>query len=192
MTRGDLVEEKEMINQCIKGKMSAYAGLISNYEVPLYRYCYHLMNNEADAQDLFQDCWVKVMEKIHQYKFEFSFKNWLFAIASNTFKDYYRKRQRLYEKQESFYDNEHMIKRLEGIESGHNIEQTYLEGESHVELQRALMKLKWHYRIVLILFYFQEASIKDIGKILSLPEGTVKSRLSQGKKLLKKLMEVGE
>lgn len=185
------MDEKHIIRLCQNGNKEYYDMLIRKYETPLYRYCYYLAGAPQEASDLFQETWLKVIDRIEGYKMEYPFKTWLLSIASNTYKDHYRKIMRWSKKVGSFFTNEPMALEFEmAVSEDSLIEDGFINREIINALRVAVNQLKWHYRAVIILYYFEEQSIRDIGKILDIPEGTVKSRLNQGKKLLRNLMEV--
>ena len=69
-------------------------------------------------------------------------------------------------------------------------EEEFLFKDISKELKKSVLELKPHYKVVILLFYFEEKTIKEISYILSVPEGTVKSRLNQAKKILKEKLEV--
>ena len=185
------VDEKQIILLCQNGNKEYYDILIRKYEKPLYKYCYYLAGNPQEANDLFQETWLKVIDRIESYNMEYTFKTWLLSIASNAYKDHYRKKMQWSKKIRSFFTNESMTLEFEKIVSEDPlIEDNLINQESLHALRVAVHRLKWHYRAVIILYYFEEQSIQDIGNILNIPNGTVKSRLNQGKKLLRNLVEV--
>ena len=185
------MDEKKIIHLCQNGNKEYYDILIRKYKTPLYKYCYYLAGGTQEASDLFQETWLKVIDRIDGYNMEYAFKSWLLSIASNTYKDHYRKKMRWSKKIRSFFTNESMALEFDtAISEDTLIEDGFINRETINALTAAVRQLKWHYRTVIILYYFEEQSIRDIGRILDIPDGTVKSRLNQGKKLLRNLMEV--
>lgn len=185
------MDEAQAIEGCKNGIMEYYTYLIKEYEQSLYKYCYYLTGNGEEAKDLYQNTWVKAMTNINKYSDSYNFKNWLLSIATNTYKDYYRRRKRWSLKMKTYSDGQYMEEEFKQIvDTGPLPEQSYELEESKKQLNKAILGLKQHYKTVILLFYFEEKSIKEISGILDIPEGTVKSRLNQGKKLLHKAMEV--
>lgn len=188
---GEVMDEAQAIEGCKNGIMEFYTYLIKEYESSLYKYCYYLTGNSEEARDLYQTTWVKVMTNINKYSKTYSFKNWLLSIATNTFKDNYRRRKRWSTKLKQYNDTDYKEKDFQQvIDTGPLPEESYDMKESKGQLNKAIQGLKQHYKTVILLFYFEEKTIKEISFILQIPEGTVKSRLNQGKKILHKAMEV--
>lgn len=179
------MEEQRLIKGCKSGQAYAFDQLISIYEEGLYKYCYYLAKKPEDAKDIYQETWYKAISRIEQYDDAFSFKNWLYKICSNTYRDHYRKWKRLTSWQVQVED-EQMTKYADQV----NVEDQFILSEDEEKLKKAINALKEHYKLVIVLFYFQDRSLSEISNILQVPVGTVKSRLNQSKKLLKKEMEV--
>lgn len=185
------MDERLLIIGCQNGYKENFAPLIKCYEQALYKYCFYLTGEEQSAIDLYQDTWLKVITKIRQYKDQYKFKNWLLSIASNTYRDSYRKRKRRQKVVKDYSDSEKQRFEMNQVHTGVNpVEDSAVLGEEKEDLHRALQTLKDHYRIVIVLFYFEQLSINEISEALKIPKGTVKSRLNQAKKLIKAALEV--
>lgn len=185
------MDEKIIIERCKNGCNEYFEILIKKYENMLYKYCFYLTGSCEEGNDLFQETWLKAFTKIKLYSDEYSFKNWLLSIASNTYKDWYRKQKRWSGKIKSYFKSDKMDREMASIPSNQQLpEEEYINKDISNELKESVIKLKTHYKEVILLYYFEEKSIKEISFILSIPEGTVKSRLNQAKKILKEKMEV--
>lgn len=185
------MDENIIIDRCKAGYSDYFEILIKNYEQSLYKYCYYLTGSEEEAKDLFQNTWLKVITKIHMYSEKYTFKNWLLSIATNTYKDWYRKQKRWSKKLKRYFTTDTMETELLSIPSETLLpEDECILDESSEQLRQAVLALKHHYKTVILLFYFEEKPIKEISFILDIPEGTVKSRLNQAKKMLKQELEV--
>lgn len=163
---------------------------IEKYNYSLYKLCVNLHRNTTNAEDLFQDTWIKAFKYMNIFDRSKNFEPWLFTIAINLYKDNYRKVKRWFSKSIDFFDNNEINIVMENIKAI-----TYLPDEDYdkrqykQKLKNAINNLKDEYRMVVILFYYNELKQKDISQILKIPEGTVKSRLNKAKKLLKEYME---
>lgn len=147
--------------------------LVPLYYSALYRYAYRLTGNSNDAEDLTQETFCSAQAKHAQLREPERVKSWLFSILHNAF---LVRQRRL--RQASFASWEEWI---------HNIE-TRPEAIPLVEsaqLQAALMEVPGDFRAVLILYYFEEFSYRDIAEQLKVPIGTVMSRLARAKQFLK-------
>src|SRR5579872_3117138 len=74
-----------------RGDLNALAELVTRYQNRLYRYLLRLVREPAEAEDLFQQCWLRVAEKIHSYDPSRSFDSWLFTVARNLALDHLRR-----------------------------------------------------------------------------------------------------
>lgn len=152
---------------------------IEKYGKRLYGLCRTLCTNKEDADDLYQETWLKVHKKIHHYNPEFEFLGWVTRICVNTYKDQYRKR-----KLSLVFDFFSSPEEKDLILNSAAEE----EKEDFSDLHIAVDSLPDKIKMTVVLYYFQELSIAETAKVLSIPEGTVKSRLSKARTLLKEKM----
>ena len=147
---------------------SLFEKLVLDCSDTLYRVSMAMLKNEADAQDAVHDAILTAYEKQNTLKNEEFFATWLTRILINRCKRELKNRSRAADVGDSFPD----------IESRDN---PYLR----VETGEAVSALPEKIRGVVILYYVEGFSVKDIKRILKIPEGTVKSRLSKGRELLR-------
>ena len=151
---------------------------ISLYGRDLTRLCTSLCKQRADAEDLYQTTWEKAMKNIRKYNSEKSFDKWLFAICVNAHKDMVKSPFR--KKILSFNKTEDLELILNSIADS----ETPID--EFMVLHTAVSKLSLEKRQVIALYYFKDYSAKEVAEILSIPEGTVKSRLSSARQDLRK------
>lgn len=142
--------------------------LIVAHSASLYRYAYRLTGQSADAEDLTQQALLLAQQKLHQLRQTDRAAAWLFAIVRSCFLKACRKRQSM--AQLGDWDVEEVVD--EAPEIGH-VDQE--------ELGKALAELPDEFRLVVLMFYFEDLSYKEIAEQLELPIGTVMSRLSRAK-----------
>lgn len=133
------------------------------------------------AEDIFQEVFLKVNEKLASFRNESSIKTWLVRITINTCKDYLK----------SAY-HKRVVTLEQFQEDALTAEDAYDEVERRVAngpVTSTVAELPEKYRSVLICVYYQELSIAETAAILGLPEGTVKSRLARAKQRLRELLE---
>lgn len=186
-----MLDDSVLISRCQAGQLELSDILVDRYKKPLYSFCCKLTRNRGEADDLFQDTWVKAIGKIHLCTADKRFINWLFTICLNLYKDRYRKYFRwlkVIKPYRSTEDMETEMVRIESKNAGPDAET--LKREQEKAVRNAIGKLKDTFRIPMILYYYREFSLAEISGILDIPEGTVKSRLSAGRGRLKKIMEV--
>jgi RNA polymerase sigma-70 factor, ECF subfamily len=159
------------------------------YSKDLYNFAYRLTLNKANAEDLFQQTWVKVVDNFDKYK-EDNFKSWLYKICSNQFKDNYRKSKRYHNMvKDDFasYETKDFI-----INSVNNDDDTYIKVESRDTKQALLQEiynLPQKQSEPIIMFYYQAMKYDEIAEALDIPVGTVRSRINTAKVSLKKYMK---
>lgn len=141
----------------------------------LSRLCYKLCHDKDDAQDLYQETWMKAIRFIRKYDSTKPFNKWLFTICVNTFKTKARKNKRVY----NFQTNDDKDTFLSLIEDPRD------HLEDFAALRCSILKLPVKYRIAITLKYFKDYTDNEVAEIIGIPVGTVKSRLNMAKKLLK-------
>ncbi|MCH5249036.1 MAG: RNA polymerase sigma factor [Lachnospiraceae bacterium] len=147
-----------------------FAGLVREYTPNLYRLALGILHNRDDAEDAVAESILKAYEKIHTLRNPDSFRPWIMQITANEAKHIYAKNRR-----------------STPVE---NVEEYMPEfRDEYHELWDIVMRLDTAYREVTILYFYEQLSLKEIGKILHIPEGTVKSRLHRAKKELKKYID---
>jgi RNA polymerase sigma factor (sigma-70 family) len=158
--------------------MSEFAELVESYYEPLYRFGYSLTRSSDRAADLVQETFCIWAEKNSQLRDRSKAKTWLFTTLHREFLGQRRKMAR--------FSDEPLDESLVGEEAGQTDEaERQMDGQRAVEL---LGQMDEMYRAPLALFYLQQHSYKEIAEILDVPIGTVMSRLSRGKELLRKRM----
>ncbi|MFD0869555.1 RNA polymerase sigma factor sigM [Chlamydia abortus] len=167
--------EQEWIDRLQKGDGSALAWLMDRYGTSIYRTAALLLKDRHLAEDISQEVFLKAYQKISQYKGQGSLQSWLTRIAVHLC----RSRMRLASWKRLFI-RDPIEQEIVGTDS--NIEQMVEEQTLWNHLQR----IPYSYREVIVLHYYQDLSIREIGEITGDKEGTVKSKLSRGRAMLKK------
>ncbi|MGZ9587148.1 RNA polymerase sigma factor [Paenibacillus marinisediminis] len=166
-------------------------ALMRRYQQPLYRFCMHLCRSQAEANDLFQDVWLRVMKHAGEMDGMRSEESWLFTIAINLYRDRYRKAKRWLLRIKPYWDaDSQKIEMERAVDDSMQPERHMLKLQEKELVRKALGQLKDEHRIAIVLFYMQECSYREMADILGIAEGTVKSRLHAAKLALKKQMEV--
>jgi RNA polymerase sigma-70 factor, ECF subfamily len=159
--------------------------LIEQYQHRLLRYLICLSGNRELAEDLFQETWIRVLERGHQYDGKHEFSTWLYAVARNLTIDYLRKKSPL---------------SLDGINEGamEDDDRAPLDPadtrplaweivHQHQETERvnaALVSIPAEYRETVVLRFQEGMALGEIATVTGAPLGTVKSRLYRGLNLL--------
>jgi RNA polymerase sigma-70 factor, ECF subfamily len=157
--------------------------LIELYQQRLYRYLLFLTGNPALSEDLFQETWIRVLERGHQYNAKSKFESWLFAIARNLVIDVSRRKKM--PSLEDLGDPETNQSYDPPDDRSSSALQLLVTRENEQAVQLSLLKIAPYYREVLVLRFHEDLSLEEIAQILSTPISTVKSRLYRGLAALK-------
>lgn len=179
---------EQLIKEAKVGNENAISELYQNGKDGIYFTCLKILNNSEDALDITQDTFLTVFEKINTLEDYNSYASWQKTIAINKCKNYLIKNKPVL-----FTDNkieDLIVSNIEDMDSEF-IPHDYID---NLEKRNIIMeildnKLSDVQRISTILFYYEEKSIKDISSILECSEGTVKSRLSSSRRIMKSEIE---
>ena len=180
--------EDKLIEKSINGDMKSFELLIDRYMQYAYNIAYRMMGNEEDAKDMSQEAMIKAYRNIKKFERKSQFSTWLYRIVMNTCKDELRKR-----KEETLSTDELIgegITRLNSLQDDtHNPVIAYEELEVREEIHQAIGALKEEYKAVVILKDIMGYSYEEIGQILQIPIGTVRSRLSRSRLQLRSALQ---
>ena len=143
----------------------AFTDLVLESEQTLYRVAMSMLRNEKDCEDAVQTAVLTAFEKLGTLKHEEYFKTWLVRILINVC-------------------NKQLKSAVKTTEL-HDTDITADSAETATEIRMAIESLPVKIRQVVVLYYIEQFTVKEIKQILKIPEGTVKSRLSKGRELLK-------
>lgn len=161
---------------------------INEYGKDIYSFCKHLTDNRQDADDLYQDTFLKAVELREKIRREENPKSYLLSVAVQLWKN--RRRKMIWRNRIAPMVS--IVEEREGemsCDAEASPEDRYLVSEEKRLVQRAVDKLPEKLKVCVLLFYMEELSVAQVAKTLKLPEGTVKSRLYQARKLLEKDLE---
>jgi RNA polymerase sigma-70 factor (ECF subfamily) len=152
--------------------------LIEKYQHRLLRYLVYLTGRRELAEDFFQETWIRVLERGHQYDGRHEFSTWLFSIAHNLFIDDLRRRQQaklggLAEGDDGAPFDIPAAGQPSGLDAA-------IRREQKEQISAAMQHLTAEYREALVLRFQEEMSIEEISKVTGAPVGTVKSRIYRG------------
>lgn len=168
------------------GDVEAVAALIERYQHRLYRYLLRVVREPRTAEDLFQQTWLRVMERIRSYDPQRNFESWLFALARNLAIDHLR-RYRPESLDEPLPSGDSRVELIAGA-SPRALDQL-LARERAGWLAEAVVELPLVFREVLALRFEEEMKLEEIAAVLGLPLGTVKTRLHRALKHLRGALE---
>lgn len=145
------------------------SALIMDNKDGMYRLAFSILRNDADAQDAVSEAIVLAFEKSHQLRKTSSAKSWLMQILVNS------------SKKIALQSNKYVL-----LENEIQYEQA--EEFKDDDMWEAVMELDEEFREVVVLYYYEQFSVREIGKMLRVPEGTVKSRLARAREKLLRII----
>lgn len=163
--------------------------LIEQHQHRLYRYLLFLTGNTALAEDLFQETWIRVLERGAQYNAKSKFESWLFAIARNLVIDASRRKK--ISSLEELGDPESDMPYDPPDERSASVLQMLVNRENAQAVQLSLLKIPPYYREVLLLRFSEDLALEEIAVVTATPVSTVKSRLYRGLAVLKTALTEG-
>jgi RNA polymerase sigma-70 factor (ECF subfamily) len=163
--------------------------LIEQYQYRLFRYLTYVTGNKERAEDFFQETWIRVLERGHQYDGKSKFEAWLFAIARHLVIDWQRSKKP--QSLDTLTDPEQEHPKQFANETDPSPLLQVLSQESEENVQASLQKIPAIYREVLVLRFQEELQIDEMAGVLSVPLSTVKSRLYRGLEALRTQLQGG-
>jgi RNA polymerase sigma-70 factor, ECF subfamily len=163
--------------------------LIEEYQYRLFRYLLYITGDHERAEDFFQETWIRVLERGHQYDVRFKFEAWLFTIARNLVIDW--QRQKKMQSLDALTDTEEGRGFEPVDEKAESPLHLMLQAEGKDQVRASLGQLPAAYREVLLLRFQEELQLDEIARIQGTPISTVKSRLYRGLDELKRLVAGG-
>ncbi|MGX8794595.1 RNA polymerase sigma factor [Fusibacter sp. JL298sf-3] len=178
--------ESKLIAESISGDVASFEKLIEQYNRYVYNIAYRMMGNEEDAKDMAQEALIKAYKHIKTFKQESNFSTWLYRIVINACKDELRKRQAsAISLDAEIGENSRVGDVIEDKNHSVNPVIVYEQLELRNEIQSALDTLSEDAKIVVVLKDIMGYSYQEIGEILEIPIGTVRSRLNRSRQSLK-------
>lgn len=169
------------------GHTEAFDVLVKRYERRLYNYIRRMTGSASDAEDLFQETFLRAYTHLDRFRVDGLFRPWLYRIATNLCRDrqrWWRRRPRAVEPQIGEADI------LDGIESTEaNPRDRASETELAERLASAVNTLSVRHRAVFLLARYEGLTYEEIGKALEIPAGTVKSRMNKAVNVVMRAIE---
>lgn len=154
--------------------------LMELYGEPLTNLAYTYTKDWGRSQEIVQDVFVNCYRDFHKRHTIRSYKAWIYKITINRAKDYYKT---------SWFKRVFLVEKLpERAPSSSLVENVLIEKENDTRLAESVLNLKEKYRIVILLYYYEELGVREIASILGCNENTVKTRLKRGREQLEKML----
>lgn len=174
------MKEEVVVKRAIKGNSDAFEELMTRYQEQMYRTAYLYLGNQEDSLDVVQESVYQALKNIKQVQKPKYFKTWLMRIVINNAMALNKKKAQVI-----FFPEGDEREGMDAVIYEESIER---QTDSHLDITTALAQLKESYRKVIILYYYQSLSVREIGQVLELSEGTVKTNLARGRQALKETL----
>jgi RNA polymerase sigma-70 factor (ECF subfamily) len=169
-----------------KHQRDVFWNLAQNQTRFLYNVAFRYAGNRYDAEDLVQETLYTAYHKFHQLRDSQKFKSWMFTILRNHFLKWQRKKAPV--QADEFENGIDYLSQLESVSLRQGAASVYERKIEAETVQSILDKLPEKYKAVLILYYMEDSSYQEIAEMLGVPIGTVMSRLSRAKQIMKKAL----
>ena len=163
-------EDKKLDEMELQSMLEAYGN-------DILRLCTLYLKDRHLAEDALQETFIKVWQKYHTYLGQANEKTWIMRIAINVCKNYLR----------TAWIKRNSVVQIEDIVKASQCQYRHIE--ESVDLLNAILTLKEKYRVVLLLYYYQEFTVKEIAEILDKKQSTVLSLMKRGREQLKQKLQ---
>jgi RNA polymerase sigma-70 factor (ECF subfamily) len=173
---------QSVIKKILQGDVNAFSFLVEKYKKLVAHIVFRMIYNQTDREDICQDVFLKVYQNLSQFRADSKFSTWIGKITYNSCLNYISKNknpmmtQSVLEWEEMPAENSDPVWQIERDERGKRI-------------RTEINQLPVQYRAILTLFHLEHMSYREIGEIMNLPEGTVKSYLYRARQHLKQELD---
>lgn len=185
-----MMREEEWIEAARQGDQDAFAELVRLYEKRVFALTMRMCRNPEDAAEAAQEAFLSAWQGLRFFRGEASFSTWLYRLASNACVDLLRREGRHRAAAGASLDDEEM--KIDAVDPAPSPQDVAERRELREQVEAGLAALSPEHRQVLVLREMHQLSYDEISQVLSLDVGTVKSRISRGRRQLRKfLLESG-
>ena len=177
MQSNQMIPDTDLISGCISGDRRMQKAMYDKYAGKMYAVCLRYMGNADDAQDILQEGFIKIFNKVGSFRGEGSFEGWIRRIFVNTAIEHFRKEsylQPITEVEENTVEGKYL---------------SVLDSLAEKDIIQLVQKLSPGYRTVFNMYVVEGYTHKQIAEVLGISEGTSKSQLSRAKLILQDLVK---
>src|SRR5437660_7459423 len=175
------VNDSDLIRAAQRGDRVAFETLVRQYDQAVLRLALHLTGSESEAQDIYQDAFLKAYRHINNFRFECSFYTWIYRIVTNLCLDHLRKKKTRKEESPVVQDHDggelNLLEQYAEDRAQFHPEDDLLRRELGTKITGALDKLTPRERMVFEMKHYQGLKLRTIGEMLNTTEETAKNTL---------------
>lgn len=183
-------DEQRLIERSKEGDRRAFDALVRMHEKRVYNLAYRLSGNYDEAGDITVEAFLRVYQAIINFRGDANFSTWLYRIVTNVYLDRRKRqknRQTLSLEEYVELEESQVTRQIEDPSPG---PEALVEAQQRQELlQKAIESLPEYQRAMIVLYHVDGLSYEEIAEVLSLPIGTVKSRLNRARLALREKLE---
>lgn len=172
------LSDEEIIKKVINLDQDFYSVIINRYQNKLLRYAFNLIRDKNRASDIVQESFIKAFINLKSFNLNKKFSSWIYRIVHNQSINLAKK-----------YNKEILLEDNWDFESEENIEENFDKKEIIERVKECLENIPLIYSEVISLYFIEEKNYEEISDILKIPMGTVATRISRGKKIIKKICQ---
>lgn len=182
------MEDSILIKRCRRGDRDAFNELVEKYQTRVVNIAYGMLSDTEDAYDAAQEVFINIYRSIGSFREQSSFTTWLYRITANVCADILRKRQKSLGEISIDAPIGDDNSTMDITDTSHSPETAVFENERQRIVAESMKKLPEDYRQVIHLYDIENLSYKEIAELLNISQGTVKSRIFRGRKLLREIL----
>jgi RNA polymerase sigma-70 factor (ECF subfamily) len=179
--QGNRIDDTSLIREAQQGNRAAFEVLVRHYDQSVLRLALHLTGSETDAQDVYQEAFLKAYKNLGSFRFECSFYTWIYRIVTNLCLDHLRKRTVRKEEApvgvDASGEEYSRIEQFADVRSGANPERDLMRRELGSKIGKALSRLTPRERMVFELKHYHGLKLRTVGEMLNTTEETAKNTL---------------
>ncbi len=178
--------DREIINEVLDGNTEIFQLIIFRYQKVIFNYIYRMVKHRQEAEDLAQETFVRVFSKLKRYDHAYEFSTWIYRIALNVCRDFFRRKKFFFFSLQNPVGEEEESEFADFIaqESFSDPDGVILNQELKLEIEKAILRLPVKFREIIVLRHIDGLSYEEIANVTSLPIGTVKTYIYRARKKL--------
>ncbi len=189
METAGYIDECSLVREAQGGNHAAFAQLVHAHDETVLRVALRITGSQSDAQDIYQEVFLKVYKKLNCFRFDSSFSTWISRITTNTCLDYLRKARHRRENDtiKVGFDGmeQDLLDQVADDRPANDPQKELLRRELRVYILSALKQLTPQERMVFDMKHFQGMKLRAVGEILNISEGSVKTCLVRATRKLR-------